>query len=120
MPRAKGGFKTSRRRNKILKLAKGYYGVRKNHISTAMHVVRKGLDYAFRDRRAKKREFRKLWIIRINAAARAAGLKYSEFINGLTKMGVTLDRSILADMAVKDKAGFNHLVDQVKANLKIK
>ena len=114
MSRVKRGFKARRRRKKLLALAKGFRGSRKNRFKTAVHVVRRALCYAYRDRRVKKREFRKLWILRINAASRAAGLKYSEFINGLNKAGITLDRSVLADLAVNDQAAFTQLVNQVK------
>ena len=117
MPRAKGGFKTRRRHKRLLGLARGFRGARKNRFRTAIHVVRRALNYAYRDRRVKKREFRGLWIQRINAASRASGLKYSEFMNGLKKAGITLDRSVLADLAVHDQAGFNQLVQQAKTSL---
>jgi large subunit ribosomal protein L20 len=110
MSRVKRGFKARRRRKKILGLAKGFRGSRNSRFKTAIHVVRRALCFAYRDRRVKKREFRKLWIIRINAAARAAGMRYSEFMHGLTKAGVELDRSVLADMAVNDISTFNGLV----------
>lgn len=118
MPRAKGGFKSRRRRKKVLARASGFRGTRHSNISMATHVVRRALAFAFRDRRVKKRDFRGLWIVRINAAARLAGLKYSEFINGLKKLGYELDRSVLADMAVEDPNGFNQLASQVKTALK--
>ena len=117
MSRVKRGFKARRRRKKILGLAKGFRGSRKNRFKTAIHVVRRALCYAYRDRRVKKREFRKLWILRINAASRAAGLKYSEFMNGLKKAGVELDRSVLADLAVNDQQAFGTLVAQAKSSL---
>lgn len=118
MARAKRGFKARRRRKKILGLAKGYRGSRKNRFRTAVNIVRKGLQYAYRDRRVKKRTFRKLWIVRINAASRAHGLKYSQFMNGLKKSGIELDRSVLADIALRDEAGFEQLVNQAKSALK--
>ena len=89
--RVKRGFKARRRRKKLLGLAKGYRGSRNNRFRTAIHVVRRGLSFAFRDRRVRKREFRKLWIVRINAASRAAGLRYSELMNGLKKAEVDLN-----------------------------
>ena len=117
MSRVKRGFKARRRRKRVLDLAKGFRGSRNNRFKTAIHVVKRALAFAYRDRRVKKREFRKLWIIRINAAARAAGLKYSEFMNGLKKSGIELDRSVLADMAVNDQAGFTALVSKAKVAL---
>jgi large subunit ribosomal protein L20 len=117
MPRAKRGFKARRRRKKVLARAKGFRGSRNSRFRTAIHVVRRALAFAYRDRRVKKREFRKLWIARINAASRAAGLRYSEFINGLTKRGIILDRSVLAELAVNDSAAFNQLVTEAKAGL---
>lgn len=117
MPRVKRGFKARRRRSKVLGLAKGFRGSRNNRFKTAVHVVKRALAYAYRDRRVKKREFRQLWIIRINAAARASGLRYSEFMNGLKKSGIDLDRSVLADLAVNDSAGFNSLVMKAKSAL---
>ena len=118
MPRAKGGFKSRRRRKKVLARAAGFRGTRHSNIAMATHVVRRALAFAFRDRRVKKRDFRGLWIIRINAAARQAGLKYSEFMNGLKKLGYQLDRSVLADLAVQDPAGFTSLASEVKTVLK--
>lgn len=117
MSRVKRGFKARRRRKRVLDLAKGFRGSRNNRFKTAIHVVKRALAFAYRDRRVKKREFRRLWIIRINAAARAAGLKYSEFMNGLKKSGIELDRSVLADMAVNDQAGFTALVSKAKVAL---
>jgi large subunit ribosomal protein L20 len=117
MARAKRGFKARRRRKKLLSLASGFRGTRKNCYGTAVHVVRRALKYSYRDRRVKKREFRTLWIIRINAAARAAGLKYSELMHGLRLKGIELDRSVLADMALRDEAGFAALVKEVKSAL---
>lgn len=117
MARAKRGFKARHRRKKILKRAKGFRGSRKNRFRTAIHVVRRALVFAFRDRRVKKRQFRSLWIMRINAASRALGLKYSEFINGLKKKGIELDRSVLADIALRDPLSFEKLVTEAKAGL---
>lgn len=106
MPRAKRGFKARRRRNKIMKLAKGNVGGRRKLFRNAKETVHRGLVYAYRDRKVRKREFRSLWIVRINAAVREHGLNYSRFIYGLDKANVALDRKILADLAVSDPAGF--------------
>lgn len=114
MPRAKGGFKTRRRRKKILEQAKGYYGSKSRLYRVATEAVDKSLLYAYRDRKAKKRDFRSLWIIRINAAVRALGLSYSQFIAGLKKANIQLDRKVLADMAYHDPQGFNQLVETIK------
>ena len=107
--RAKRGFKARRRRNKVLKLAKGFRGGRSKLYRTAADSVDKALMYAYRDRRARKRDFRKLWIVRINAAARMNDLSYSKFISGLSKAGCELDRKVLADLAISDPAGFSQL-----------
>ena len=104
--RVKKGFKARRRRNRILKLAKGYRGRRKNCYKRANQAVERALDYASRDRARKKRDFRSLWIVRINAAARLSGLSYSRLIAGLTKAQVALDRKVLADIAIADPQGF--------------
>ena len=117
MSRAKRGFKARRRRKKILALARGFRGARKARFRTAIHVVRRALVFSYRDRRVKKREFRKLWITRINAASRAAGLRYSEFMYGLKKKGISVDRSVLADLAITDTAAFNKLVAEAKSAL---
>ena len=117
MSRVKRGFKARRRRKKVLDLASGYRGSRNSRFKTAIHVVRRALCFAYRDRKVKKRDFRSLWIIRINAAARASGLKYSEFMNGLSKSGISLDRSVLADLAVNDNQAFVALVGQAKQAL---
>lgn len=117
MSRVKRGTKARARRKGILKLAKGYRGSRKNRFRTAIHVVRRALLFAYRDRRVKKREFRALWIIRINAAARSHGLRYSEFVNGLKRAHVELDRSVLADLAINDQKAFSQLVEQAKTAL---
>ena len=104
--RVKRGFKARRRRNRVLKLAKGYRGRRKNCFKRANQAVQRALDYASRDRARKKRDFRSLWIVRINAAARLSGVSYSRFIAALLKAKVELDRKVLADIAVADPAGF--------------
>lgn len=117
MTRAKRGFKARRRRKKILNLASGFRGARKNRFKTAIHVVRRALVFAYRDRRVKKREFRKLWVVRINAASRAEGLKYSELICGLKRRGIKLDRSVIADMAIHDTAAFKQLVQEAKTGM---
>ena len=113
--RVKKGFKARRRRNRVLKLAKGFRGRRKNCYKRANQAVERALDYASRDRARKKRDFRSLWIVRINAAARAVGLSYSKLIAGLAKAKVALDRKILADLAVHDPAGFGAVAQLVKA-----
>jgi large subunit ribosomal protein L20 len=115
MPRAKGGFKTRRRRKKLLEKAKGYYGAKSRLFRVATEAVDKALQYAYRDRKAKKREFRSLWIIRINAAVRALGLSYSQFMSGMKKSNITLNRKALADMAYNDPAAFSQLVEKVKS-----
>ena len=115
--RVKRGFKARRRRNKVLKLAKGFRGGRGKLFRTAADAVDKALMYAYRDRRARKRDFRKLWIIRINAAARMNGLSYSKFINGLNLAGSELDRKVLADLAISDPAGFSQLASMASANV---
>ena len=106
MPRTKGGYKTRRRRNKVLKQAKGYYGARSRLYKTAQESVDKSLVYAFKGRKMKKREFRALWIARINAAVRPLDLNYSRFIGGLAKAGIELDRRVLADLAIHDPDAF--------------
>jgi large subunit ribosomal protein L20 len=106
MPRVKRGFKARQRRNKVLKLAKGYRGARSKLFRSATEAVDRALNYAFRDRRVKKRDFRALWIIRINAAARINGITYSKLIHGLKQAKVEIDRKVLADLAVSDPAGF--------------
>lgn len=108
--RVKRGFKARQRRKKVLKLAKGYRGGRSKLFRTAADSVDKALNYAYRDRKAKKRDFRKLWIARINAGARMNNLSYSKFIHGLKVAGVELDRKVLADLAVSDPAGFAKVV----------
>lgn len=117
MPRVKRGVTARARHKKILALAKGYRGRRKNVYRIAKQAVMKAGQYAYRDRRTKKRVFRQLWIARINAAARANGLTYSQFINGLNKAQIGLDRKVLADIAVHDEVAFAAIVNQVKAKL---
>lgn len=114
MPRAKRGFKARRRRNKVMKLAKGYYGGKSRLFRTATEAVDRALKYAYRDRRAKKREFRALWIARINAASRINDISYSRLMHGLKVAGVELDRKVLAEMAVSDPAGFARIVETAK------
>lgn len=114
MPRVKRGPVAHQRRKKILKLAKGYYGGRSRSFRVANQQVMKSLFYAYRDRRQRKRDFRKLWITRINAAARSNGLSYSRFINGLKRADVEINRKMLADMAVHDEDGFSRLVQVAK------
>lgn len=115
MARVKGGTVTRKRRKRMLKLAKGYYGSKHTLFKTAKEQVMNSYNYAYRDRRQKKRDFRKLWIARINAATRANGLSYSRFIYGLTKAGVIVNRKMLADLAVNDAAAFTKLVEVAKA-----
>ena len=113
MPRANSSVPRRAKHKKIIKQAKGYFGTRKSNYRTAKDAVQKGLQYAYRDRRQKKRVFRKLWIARINAAARLNGLSYSKFIYSLKEKNVLLDRKILADMAVNDPEGFSELVKSI-------
>ena len=117
MPRVKGGTVTRKRRKKIIKLSKGYYGSKHTLFKTAKEQVMKSYTYAYRDRRQKKRDFRRLWIARINAATRANGLSYSRFICGLTKAGIEMNRKVMADMAIYDSAAFAKLVEAAKAAL---
>ena len=117
MARTKRGFKLRRRHKKILKLAKGYRGARSRLYRTAVQIVRRSLCYAYRDRRVKKREFRALWIQRINAGSRANGLTYSKFMNGLKKAGIVLDRKVLSDLAIQDQNAFAGLVVSAKKAL---
>ena len=114
MPRAKGGFKTRRRRKKVLAKAKGHYGAKSRLYRIASQAVDRSLLYAYRDRKVKKREFRALWIIRINAALRALGLTYSQFMLRLKKANIALNRKALADMAYHDPSAFTQLVEKVK------
>ncbi|MFD0870647.1 50S ribosomal protein L20 [Chlamydia abortus] len=117
MARVKGGFVTRRRHKKILKLAKGYFGSKHRLFKTANAQVMKSLLYAYRDRRNKKRDFRKLWITRINAAARMNGLSYSKFMHGLKLAGVDVNRKILAELAVSDAKAFSDLANAAKAKI---
>lgn len=117
MPRAKGGSKSRQRRKKILKLAKGYVGGRGRLYRSARETVERSLAFAYRDRRVRKREFRGLWITRINAAAQLNGLPYNQFIKGLKQAGVELDRKILADLAVSDMPAFGQIAEFAKAHL---
>src|ERR1700758_2745692 len=118
MARVKRGVTAHARHKKVLKLAKGYRGRSSTNFRIAVEKVEKGLRYAYRDRRARKRNFRALWIQRINAAAREHGLVYSQFMNGLSKAGITLDRKVLPDIAVKDAALFKELAGKAQAALK--
>ncbi|WP_297573361.1 50S ribosomal protein L20 [uncultured Campylobacter sp.] len=117
MARVKTGVVRRRRHKKILNLAKGFYSGRRKHFRKAKEQVERSLCYAYRDRRAKKREFRKLWIIRINAACRLNDISYSRFIHGLDKAGIKLDRKILADMAMNDAKAFADIVNLAKKAL---
>lgn len=115
MPRVKRGVTARARHKKVMKKAKGYYGARSRVYRVAKQAVIKAAQYAYRDRRQRKRQFRALWIVRINAAARECGMSYSQLVNGLTKAGVEVDRKNLADIAVHDKAAFAHMVEIAKA-----
>lgn len=116
MPRAKRGVKARRRHKKILKLAKGNVGGRRKLYRQARETVEKGLCYAYRDRKVRKREFRGLWIVRINAAARMRGLSYSQLMYGLKQGGITVDRKILADLAVRDPQGFDSFAELARSH----
>ncbi len=117
MPRAKGGFVTRRRHKKILKLAKGYWGRKSKIFRPANQQVMKSLNYAYRDRRVRKRDFRRLWIARINAAARQHGLSYSRLVHGLKRANVQVNRKMLADLAVHEQQAFAELVAVAKQHL---
>lgn len=117
MSRVKRGVTAHARHRKTIKKAKGYYGRRKNTFRVANQAVEKAGQYAYRDRRARKRNFRSLWIQRINAAAREAGMTYARFINGLSKAGVEIDRKVLADLAVKEPEAFKALAEKAQAAL---
>lgn len=117
MPRVKGGYTTRRRRKAVLKMAKGYYGSKHTIYKTAHEQVMRSLRYAFRDRKARKRDFRRLWIQRINAACKLNDIKYSQFINGLCQADVQVNRKMLAEMAVNDAKGFADLVAVAKKGL---
>jgi len=118
MPRVKRGTMTHKRHKKVLETAKGYWGGKRNLFKTAHEQWMKSGNYAYRDRRNKKREFRSLWIVRISAACRAEGMQYCRFIEGLTKAGITLDRKVLAEMAISDPETFKQLVAQATSALK--
>ena len=115
MARIKGAMMTRKRRKKTLKLAKGYWGSKSKHFKMAKQQVMKSSNYAFVGRKAKKRDFRRLWIARINAACRAQGINYSTFMNGLKKAGIDLNRKMLSEMAINDSASFAKLVETAKA-----
>lgn len=115
--RVKTGVVRRRRHKKILKMARGFYSGRRKHFRKAKEQLERSLYYAFRDRKQKKREFRKLWIVRINAACRLNGISYSRFINGLAKAGIELDRKILANLAMNEPAAFKEIVEKAKAAL---
>jgi len=117
MARVKRGTTTHARHKKVLKLARGYRGRARTNFRTAIERVEKGMEYAYRDRRQRKRNFRALWIQRINAAAREHGMTYSQLMHGLTAAGVPLDRKVLADLAVREPAAFKAVVDQAQAAL---
>lgn len=117
MPRVKRGVTARARHKKVIAQAKGYYGRRKNVFRVAKQAVTKAGQYAYRDRRQRKRQFRALWITRINAAARTCGLSYSRMINGMKKAGIEIDRKILADLAVRNKDAFAAVAEQAKAGL---
>jgi large subunit ribosomal protein L20 len=114
MPRVKRGFKKKNRRVKVLKLAKGYWGARSSNYRTAKEAVEHALLYAYRDRRARKRDFRRLWIVRIKAAAKLNGLTYSRLIQGLKKLNIELDRKVLADLAVNAPQTFGRIAAKAK------
>lgn len=118
MSRSTNAVARKARKKKLFKAAKGYYGRKKNCITVARQTVEKGRQYAYRDRKVRKRDFRTLWIARINAGVREYGLVYSQFINGLNKAGIVLDRKILAELAVNEPAAFKNVVEQAKAALK--
>ncbi|MBN9343284.1 MAG: 50S ribosomal protein L20 [Caedibacter sp. 38-128] len=118
MARVKRGTTTHARHKKIIKMASGYFGRRKNCYRTAIQAVEKSLQYAYRDRRTRKRNFRALWIQRINAAAREFGLTYSQFMNGVHKAGIEVDRKVLADLAAREPQAFEAIVNQANQALK--
>lgn len=118
MPRVKGGYVTRRRRKKVLKLAKGYFGSKHKLFKVAQQQVFKSLMYAYRDRRQKKRDFRKLWITRINAAARTNGLSYSRLMHGLKLAGIDINRKMLSEIAISDEKAFTQLASKAKDSLK--
>jgi large subunit ribosomal protein L20 len=117
MARIKGAMMTRKRRNKTLKLAKGYWGAKSKHFKMAKQAVMKSGNYAYVGRKQKKRDFRKLWITRISAAAKMNGMNYSTFMNGVKKAGITLNRKMLSEIAINDPAGFTAIVEKAKATL---
>jgi len=117
MSRAVDGTRRKDHRKKILKLAKGYWGRRHSNFKVAKDAVAKGLSYAYRDRRDRKGDFRRMWIVRLNAACRAEGLSYSRFIDGLVKAGIVMDRKALSNLAIQDQAAFKAVVEKAKASL---
>ena len=117
MARIKGAIMTRKRRNKVLKLAKGYYGSKHSLFKTAKQAVMKSGNYAYIGRKQKKRDFRRLWITRISAACKANGMNYSSFMNGLSKAGITLNRKMLSEIAIADPAAFTALTEKAKAAL---
>ena len=117
MARVKGAMMTRKRRNKILKMAKGYWGAKSKHFKMANQAVMKSLTYAYTGRKLKKRDFRQLWITRINAACKMNGMNYSTFMNGLKKSGIVINRKVLAELAVNNKAAFAQLVETAKKAL---
>ena len=117
MPRAKNSVASRRRRKKVIRQAKGYWGARSRLFRTAREAVNRAQVYAYRDRRRRKRDFRRLWIARINAAARLNGVSYSQLVYGLGRAGIEINRKILADLAVHDKAAFSAIAEQAKAHL---
>lgn len=117
MARVKGAMMTRKRRNKTLKLAKGYWGAKSKHFKMAKQAVMKSGNYAYAGRKKKKRDFRRLWITRISAAAKLNGMNYSQFMNGVKKSGITLNRKMLSEIAISDPAGFTAIVEKAKAAL---
>ncbi|GAB5082970.1 50S ribosomal protein L20 [Hominimerdicola sp. 21CYCFAH17_S] len=117
MARIKGAMMTRKRRNKTLKLAKGYFGAKSKHFKMAKQAVMKSGQYAYIGRKQKKRDFRKLWITRISAAAKLNGMNYSTFMNGVNKAGITLNRKMLSEIAINDPAGFSAIAEKAKAAL---
>mgnify|MGYP000112662746 FL=1 len=117
MARVKGAMMTRKRRNKTLKLAKGYFGAKSKHFKMAKQAVMKSGQYAYIGRKQKKRDFRKLWITRISAAAKMNGMNYSTFMNGVNKAGINLNRKMLSEIAISDPAGFTAIVEKAKAAL---
>ena len=118
MPRVKRAVHARKKRKNILSQASGYRGGRKNLLNQARHTIEKALQYSYRDRRNRKRDFRRLWIVRINAAARNHGISYSQFMHGLSEAGVAIDRKVLSDLAVHDDAAFAELVKIAEGNLR--